>query len=94
MVKKILLEKFLDTSGVSYVNEKLNLFKDTKWISFGTYIMTVDSFCYREDSKHYNPIMSTFDYESEIFIVNALYKENIYSIKSKKLYRNVSKEIR
>ncbi|HBF5150446.1 TPA: DNA polymerase III subunit delta [Clostridioides difficile] len=91
MVKKILLEKFLDTSGVSYVNEKLNLFKDTKWISFGTYIMTVDSFCYREDSKHYNPIMSTFDYESEIFIVNALYKENIYSIKSKKLYRNVSK---
>lgn len=30
MVKKILLEKFLDTSGVSYVNEKLNLFKDTK----------------------------------------------------------------
>ncbi|CZR83274.1 hypothetical protein CDFC105_43997 [Clostridioides difficile] len=28
MVKKILLEKFLDTSGVSYVNEKLNLFKD------------------------------------------------------------------
>ncbi len=33
---KILLEKFLDTSGVSYINEKLNLFKDTKWISFGT----------------------------------------------------------
>lgn len=91
MEKKMLLEKILDTPGVSYINEKVNLFKDTKWISFGTYIMTVESFCYKEDSKHYNPIMGTFDYESEIFIVNAIYKDEVYSIKSKKLYRNVSK---
>lgn len=87
----MLLEKILDTPGVSYINEKVNLFKDTKWISFGTYIMTVESFCYKEDSKHYNPVMGTFDYESEIFIVNAMYKDEVYSIKSKKLYRNVSK---
>nr|UWI50092.1 DNA polymerase III subunit delta [Clostridioides difficile] len=91
MEKKMLLEKILDTPGVSYINEKVNLFKDTKWISFGTYIMAVESFCYKEDSKHYNPIMGTFDYESEIFIVNAIYKDEVYSIKSKKLYRNVSK---
>ncbi|MCC0647574.1 DNA polymerase III subunit delta [Clostridioides sp. ZZV15-6598] len=91
MGKKVLLEKILDTPGVSYINEKVNLFKDTKWISFETYIMTVESFCYKEDSKHYNPVMGTFDYESEIFIVSAIYKDEVYSIKSKKLYRNVSK---
>ncbi|MEG0856321.1 MAG: DNA polymerase III subunit delta [Terrisporobacter sp.] len=80
-----------DGEGCIKLSEKINLFKDTKWISFGTYIMTVENFAYGKGVKEHSPILNTFYYQSESYIVNASYNGENYSIEERELYENVSK---
>lgn len=74
----------------SKFSKKLRLFKETKWISFGTYIMTVEGFNYNEGSQIYIPILNTFEYQSDTYIVRLSYDEESYFIKNKELYKNVN----
>lgn len=83
-------KKLVSTSEYSDFNKKLYLYKNTKWVSFSTYIMTVENFSYVESAKRYFPLLNTSEYQSETCIVNASYNNEIYMIEDKELYKNVS----
>lgn len=76
---------------MSDFKKSVNLFKETKWVSYGTYIMTVEGFGHTEGVEEYSPIMNTFNYKSDAYIVNVKYNDQSYLIGSKELYNNVSK---
>ncbi|WP_297135247.1 DNA polymerase III subunit delta [Terrisporobacter sp.] len=91
MKNKSLFEKFLDKPELSNLNKKIDLNKNAKWMSFGTYIMTVEGFYYSKGDKTYFPLLNTVEYKSENCTVKLSYNDEDYFIESKKLYENVSK---
>lgn len=86
MKNKSLFEKFLDKPELSNLNKKIDLNKNAKWMSFRTYIMTVEGFYYSKGDKKYFPLLNTVEYKSENCTVKLSYNDEDYFIESKKLY--------
>lgn len=91
MGDKNIIKKTLSNNDYLEVNKRLKLLKNTKWVSYGTYIMIIEGFGYEDGIKDYQPLMGTFEYKSASFVVNAKYDNESYYIDSKELYNNVSK---
>lgn len=70
-------------------NKKIKLFKDTKWVSFETYIMTVECFCSCKGVASYVPFINKVEYE-ETNMIKASYNNESYYIENKELCKNVS----
>lgn len=77
---------------MSPLDKKRYLYKNTKWISYGTYIMTVESFTHGNGHFSFLPNFQTTEYHGKTFIVNATYNGEMFEIESKELYQNVSKK--
>ncbi len=86
--KSLLEEKKNDIEGSKF-NKKIRLFKDTKWVSFGTYIMTVECFCSCKGVASYVPFINKVEYE-ETNLIKASYNNESYYIENKELCKNVS----
>ena len=89
MKEKSLSEENKDNVEESKVNKKIRLFKDTKWVSFGTYIMTVECFCSSKGVASYVPFINKVVYE-ETNMIKASYNNESYYIENKELCKNVS----
>lgn len=91
MKNKSLLKKFFDNAQSSNSNKNMDIQKNAKWMSFGTYIMTVEGFCHSQEDQSYIPILNTFEYKSENCTVKLSHNDEDYFIDNKELYENVSK---
>lgn len=89
MKDKSLLKETINNTEESKLSKTIKLFKDTKWISFETYIMTVESFVYHKGVVGYVPIINTVEYE-EADTVKASHNNENYYIENKELCKNVS----
>lgn len=92
MIDNKLLKIDPNIADLSVINRKKYLYKNTKWISYGTYIMTVKNFTHGNGHFSFLPNFGTTEYHGETFIVNALYEDEVYEIENKELYNNVSKD--
>lgn len=90
MKDKKMFSDVFNNRKYSKFSKKIKLFKDTKWVSFGTYIMTVDGFGYSEGSQIYIPILNTYEYQSNTHIVKISYNDESYFIENKELYKNTN----
>lgn len=86
--KSSLKENINNIEGLN-LNKKMKLFKDTKWISFGTYIMTVECYVSNKGVVSYVPTVNIMSYE-DTNTVKASYNGESYYIENKELCKNVS----
>lgn len=63
MKKKLLLEDNINYMEESKLNKRIKLFKDIKWVSFVTYIMTGEYFCSCKVVVSYVPFINKVKYE-------------------------------
>lgn len=89
MNDKSSLKESIDSVEELNLNKKMKLFKDTKWISFGTYIMTVECFVSHKGVVSYVPMINIINYE-ETSTVKASYNGESYYMENKELCKNVS----
>ncbi|WP_018592784.1 hypothetical protein [Terrisporobacter glycolicus] len=89
MNDKSSLKESIDSVEELNLNKKMKLFKDTKWISFGTYIMTVECFVSHKGVVSYVPMINIMNYE-ETSTVKASYNGESYYMENKELCKNVS----
>ena len=88
MNDKLLLEESINNDELN-LNKKIKLFKDTKWVSFRTYVMRVECFVSHKGTVSYVPIINTMQYE-ETNGVKASYNGTSYYVENKELCKNVS----
>lgn len=89
MNQKLSLKESINSTEGLNLNKKMKLFKDTKWISFGTYIMTVECYITHKGVVSYVPMINIMSNE-ETSTVKASYNGESYYIENKELCKNVS----
>lgn len=89
MNDKSSLKETINNTEALNLNKKMKLFKDTKWISFVTHIMSVECFISNKGVVSYVPMINIMQYE-ETSAVKASYNGESYYVENKELCKNVS----